>query len=181
MKRKNGDWTIKNTRAVFKNDFFSVNEDEVIEPDGKDGKYATIDFQEGSAVLPIDEENNIYLTEQFRYALGRTDLEAAAGAMENESPLDAARREALEELGIEADQWKNLGKIEGMTSIARCAANLFLAQNLTFSEANPEDTEKIKIIKMPLAEAVEKVLNGEITHDLTCLLILKTKLILKEL
>lgn len=180
MNRKNGDWTIKNTRAIFKNDFFRVSQDEVIQPDGKNGKYATVDFKEGSTVLPIDDENNIYLTEQFRYALGRINLEAAAGAIEDESPLDAAKREAREELGIEAEKWTNFGSIEGITSIARSATNLFLAQKLTFFEAEPESTEKIKIIKMPLADALEKVMNGEITHDLTCLLILKANIVLKN-
>lgn len=176
MKRKKGNWIIKDTKPIFHNDFFSVAEDEVIQPDGKDGKYATIDFIEGAAVLPIDDENNIYLTDQFRYALERNDLEVAGGAIENELPLDAARREAREEIGIEADEWTNLGKINGITSIAKSATNLFLARKLTFSEAKPEGTEKIKIIKMPLTEAVEKVMNGEITHDITCILILKTKL-----
>src|SRR4051812_29040722 len=112
MGRKNGNWTIKHTRKIFENDFFKVFEDEVIQPDGKDGKYATIRFVQGAAVLPLDDDGFIYLTKQFRYALGREDLEVVSGAIEDENPSEAARREAREELGIEAEEWTDLGVIE---------------------------------------------------------------------
>ena len=174
MRRKNGDWTIKNTKNIFENDFFKVFDDEVIQPDGKDGKYGTVEFRRGAAVLPIDDEDNIYLTKQFRYAIGRDDLEIAAGVIEDESPLEAAKREALEELGIEAEEWTELGKIEGNTSVTRSTNHTYLARKLTFREPDPEGTEKIEVVKMKLDDAIEKVKKGEITHDLTCLLILKT-------
>lgn len=176
MTKKNGDWTIKQTKKVFENGFFSVFDDEVIQPDGKEGSYATIDFKPGAAVLPIDEEENIYLTRQFRYALGRIDLEVAAGVIEDESPLEAAQREALEELGIEAEEWQDLGLIEENTSITRSRIYLYAARNLTYKKPKPEGTEEIEVIKMPLKEGIEKVMSGEIMHDLTCLLILKTSL-----
>ena len=174
MTKKNGDWTIKDTEKIFGNDFFEVFEDKVIQPDGKEGKYATIRFKPGVCVLPVDGEQNIYLTRQFRYALGRNDLEAAAGVIEDEEPLEAAKREALEELGIEAGQWTELGKIENDTSITNSTAYLFVAEKLTFHKPEREGTEQIKMMKMTLDEAVQKVISGEITHGQTCALILKT-------
>jgi 8-oxo-dGTP pyrophosphatase MutT (NUDIX family) len=174
MTKKNGDWTIKTTKKIFENDFFKVLEDEVIQPDGKDGTYATIRFPPGACVLPLDENGVIYLTRQFRYALERENLEAAAGVVEDEEPLEAARREAREELGIEAEDWTDLGKIENDTSITNSTAHLFLARKLTFTKPEREGTEQIKTVKMKFDEAVEKVLSGEITHNQTCLLILKT-------
>jgi 8-oxo-dGTP pyrophosphatase MutT (NUDIX family) len=173
MTKKNGDWTIKDTKKVYENDFFKVFEDDVIKPDGKDGKYATIHLKPGACVLPIDDEGNVYLTRQFRYALGREDLEVAAGAIEGENRLEAAQREAREELGIEAEDWTELGKIESDTSITNSTAYLFLARKLTFREANPEGTEQIKMVKMKLEDALQKVMNGEITHGQTCILVLK--------
>lgn len=181
MAKKNGNWTIKKTKKVFSNDFFNVFEDEVIRPDGKDGKYAVVEFKTGAAVLPVDDENNIYLTKQFRYALGRLDLEVAAGVVEDENHLEAAKREASEELGIEAEDWTEFGMIEEATSTAKSSAKLFLARKLTLTEAKPESTEQIEIVKMPLADALEKVMKGEITHDLTCVLIFKASLFLNIL
>lgn len=173
MGRKNGDWTIKNTRKIFENDFFKVLEDEVIQPDGKDGKYATIRFVKGASVLPFDDEGNVYLTKQFRYALEREDIEVVSGAIEDEEPEKAARREIKEELGIEAEDWTDFGIIESDTSITNSCAHLFLARKLKFGEPEREGTEQIETVKMKLTEAVEKVMRGEITHGQTVALIMK--------
>ncbi len=173
MGRKNGNWTIKETRKIFENDFFKVFEDEVIQPDGKDGKYATICFVRGVAVLPVDDKGFVYLTKQFRYAIERDDLEVVSGAVETEEPLEAARREAKEELGIEAEEWTPLGRIESDTSITNSTADLFLARKLSFGKPEREGTEQIETIKMKFDEALEKVMSGEITHGQTVVLILK--------
>jgi len=173
MERRNGNWTIKKTEKKFDNGFFSVFEDEVVRPDGKNDKYATIRFQPGVAVLPIDDEDFVYLTHQFRYALGRKDIEAIAGAVDNESPLAAAKREAKEELGIEADEWTDLGVTESNTSITNCMATLFIARKLKIGEPKTEETEEIEPVKLKFDEAMDKVSNGEIAHGETCILLLK--------
>jgi 8-oxo-dGTP pyrophosphatase MutT (NUDIX family) len=179
MTKKNGNWTIKNTNKVYENEFFKVFEDEVIKPNGDEGTYATIKFISGVSVLPVDDEGFIYLTRQFRYALGRINLEVVSGAVEKESFLEAARREAKEELGIEAAEWTDFGKIESDTSITKSTSHLFLARQLTFKKPEPEGSEEIKQVKIKLDEAVEKVMSGEITHAQTCILILKTVQFLK--
>ena len=180
MKKKNGDWTIKDTKKIFENDFFKVFEDDVIQPDGKDGKYATIDFKPGIAVLPVDDDGIIYITKQFRYALGRKNLEALAGGAESDNFLEEAKRETREEIGIEAEEWTDLGKIESDTSITNSTCYLFLARKLTFGKPNREETEDIETVKMSLDEAVEKVLSGEITHGQTCALVLKAALLTEK-
>src|SRR2546423_9764139 len=91
--RKNGKWTIKSTREAFRNEFFAVFEDEVIKPTGEDGTYGKIHFNPGVAILPIDDDDNVYLTNQFRYAIGRDDFEVAAGSIDGENALAAAKRE----------------------------------------------------------------------------------------
>jgi len=177
METKNGNWTIKDRKKKFANGFFTVYEDDVIRPDGKPGTYATIDFLPGVAILPIDNERNVYLTRQFRYALERKNIEAVCGAIDGETPLDAAKREVKEELGIKASNWMSLGKIQTDTSITNSTSHLFLARNLTFGKPEREATEDIETVKMPLAEALEKVNRGEITNGPTCVLILKAALL----
>lgn len=172
--RKNGNWLIKETKVIFANDFFTLSLDKVINPENRNDEYATIQFKDSIAVIALDENRNIYLTKQFRYALERENIEAVAGAVENENTLAAAKRELKEELGIVAEDWANLGKTNGNTSITKDGKSLFLARRLTFENPKTESTEQIKQIKMPLNQAVEKVLAGEIPHDVTCLLILKT-------
>ena len=177
MKKKNGAWTIKNSRKIYENDFFKVIEDDVIQPDGKDGKYAAVEMKAGVSVLPVDADGSVYLTRQFRYALGAESLETPCGAIEDgEEPLEAAKRELREEVGIEAEEWIALGTAETDTSIVKSAANFFVARKLKFGEPEREGVEVMKTVKMSFDEAVEKVLNGEIKLAASCLLILKAKM-----
>lgn len=174
MEKKNGPWTIKGSEQKFKNEFFEVTEDKVINPDGSDGTYATVLMKRGVAILPMDEEGNVYLTRQFRYAYEAKSLETPCGGIDGEEgTLEAAKREVKEELGIKAEEWTQLGAYEMDTSIVKAISYLFIAKKLTFTEPEREASENIKTVKMSLAEAVEKVLSGEIVHAMSAVLILK--------
>jgi len=141
MKKKNGPWTILSRDRKYKDEFIEVNEDRVIQPDGKEGKYATVEMKPGCCTLPIDDDGNVYLVKQFRYALGVESLEAICGGVEDEKPIDAARREIKEELGIEAEDLQSLGTAETDTSIVHCPAHFFVAKKLNFKEPEREGVE----------------------------------------
>ena len=113
------------------------------------------------------------LVRQFRYALGAESLEAPAGGIaDGEGPLDAARRELKEELGIEADDWTLLTTIAVETSIVRCPDHLFVARGLTYGPPDREGTEQMETVRVPLAEAAGRVARGEIVQASTCVLVL---------
>jgi ADP-ribose pyrophosphatase len=101
--KKHAPWTIKESRSVYRGKMMEVFEDEVIQPDGKDGTYPIVRMKDGAGILALDDEGQVYLVKEFRYALGREDVETVRGAIdEGEEPIDAARRELREEPGIEA-------------------------------------------------------------------------------
>ena len=83
------------------------------------------------------------------------------------------KRETKEELGIEANEWSDMGTVHSLTSITQCTSRQFIAQGLKFREQNTDDTEEIEPVKLTLSEAHRMVLNGEITDGDTCLLIMK--------
>lgn len=174
MPRKHGPWTVEESTQVYRNPFIEVVEDRVIRPDGRPGTYGTVRMKEGVAVLPIDDDGVAYLTREFRYAVSRDSIEVAGGGIdEGESPLEAARREAREELGVEASEWVNLGVIDPFTAVVRSPAHLFLARGLAFTDTDHEGTESIEVVKVPFDEAVRHVMEGRITHGPSCVLILK--------
>jgi 8-oxo-dGTP pyrophosphatase MutT (NUDIX family) len=176
MSRQNGPWQIQETIRKYQNEFIEVYEDQVTRPDGQPGQYATVITKTGVSILPVDENGMVYLVQQFRYALGQESLEVNSGSLDgDEQPLDAARREADEELGVEAEEWISLGVIYPDTSIVRGPVYLFVAKKLTFKEAHTEGTETIKSVKIPYQEALEMVMDGRITHAPSCILILKAR------
>ncbi|MGZ4073594.1 MAG: DNA mismatch repair protein MutT, partial [Bacteroidia bacterium] len=57
---------------------------------------------------------------------------------------------------------------------------LYIAQDLTFGEAEPEETEELEIRKLHFDELYKMVDSGEITDSLTVAIVLKTKLMMLE-
>lgn len=173
MKRKNGNWTIKDTKKIFENEFFKVYEDDVLQPDGKPSKYATAHFIPGACVLAIDDEDFVYLTEQFRYVAGRNSLEVVAGAIEDETPLEAAKRELKEEVGVTAEKMTEIAVVQLDNSMIKNEVTFFVAKKLSFEKPDRDDSEEMKTVKIKFREAVKKVLSGEINHSLSRALILQ--------
>jgi 8-oxo-dGTP pyrophosphatase MutT (NUDIX family) len=173
--RENGAWKIKSTTQKYKSELIELYEDEVIKPNGEPGTYATVCVKHGVSVLPLDEEGFVYLARDFRYALGRETFEVVGGAVdEGEAALEAAKRELKEELGIEADDFIELGQVDPMPSLVDSPSNLFLARGrLKFREKELEAGENVRTVKLKLSEAVRMVMQGEITHGSSCVLILR--------
>ena len=173
MEKKNGNWTIKNTKKIFENDFFKVYEDDVLKPDGESGKFATVHLVPGACVLAIDDEDFVYLTEQFRYVVGRGSIEVVAGSIENESARETAIRELKEEVGATAEEITEIGVVQLDTSMIKNEVSFFVARRLSFDKPDRDETEEMKTVKIKFREAVEKVLSGEINHTLSRALILQ--------
>src|SRR3954462_14665207 len=99
--REHGPWKVLSTREVHRDPWLALTVDDVIRPDGSSGTFSVVHVVPGVSVLALDDDGNAHLTEEFRYAVGRTSLEVVSGARDAaENPLDAARRELKDELGI---------------------------------------------------------------------------------
>lgn len=172
--QQHGPWQIVRSREAHRDPWTRVRVDEVIRPDGAPGTYTVIHLKPGVSVLALDDRGNVHLTEEFHYGVGRVTLEAASGGVEpDETPLEAARRELKEELGIEAREWTHLGAVDPFTANVVSPTQLYLARGLTFGEPAQEGTEKIRRAPMPLARAFELVMQSAITHAPSVVLILK--------
>jgi 8-oxo-dGTP pyrophosphatase MutT (NUDIX family) len=172
--RAHGPWIIEHSQIPYTSAFVDLQEDQVTKPDGSLGTYATVTLKPGVAVLPLDATGHVYLTRQFRYALGRETVEVPSGALESdEESLAGAQREIHEELGIQADEWRPLGCVDVDTSIVRCAVHLYLAQHLHVTNRDPDPTEVIQPLRVSFQTAIEMVMDGQITHAPSCVVILK--------
>ncbi|EKD56053.1 MAG: NUDIX hydrolase [uncultured bacterium] len=174
--KNNGPWKIKSSKEIYQNPWINVREDQVVRPDRKDGIFGVVEMKPGISVIATNNYNNLYLNKEFHYISGKYSIEAVNGAIDNnETPLEAAKRELKEEHGIIAKDWINLGFVDPYTEIIKSRSYLFLARNISFVKHEQEGTETIKRIKVKFNEAVKMVLESKITHSPSCVLILKTK------
>ncbi len=177
----NGPWLIQSTRSVYKDGFIEVGEDNVTRPGGQEGHYATVRMKPGVSVLPVHDDGKVILIRQFRYAIRRERIECVCGGIDgNETAEQTALRELREEAGLIARLLIPVGSVEMDGSIILNRNQLFIARELTVTSANRESTEQIVVVTMPLTEAVQKVLSGEIDHAPTCVLLLKASLQLQQ-
>jgi ADP-ribose pyrophosphatase len=176
--KPHGPWKIRETANVYVDPFIEVRLDQVIRPDGLPGQHVVVFMKPGICVLAIDDQDQVYLTREFHYGVGRESLEGVSGGMEpNEDPLRTAQRELQEELGLVAAEWEFLTTVDPFTTIMVSPTRLYLARDLTEVATNPEGTEEIARVVMPLETALEKVNCGEITHAPTCVAILRAELL----
>ncbi|WP_153558289.1 NUDIX domain-containing protein [Roseimaritima sediminicola] len=175
LPRQHGPWRILHSREVYRDPWVRLRQDDVRRPDGHPGSYVVVHLKPGVCVLAMDADRHVYLTREFHYGVGRVTLEAVSGGVEpGEAAEPTARRELGEELGITAGRLTALGTTDPFTANVVSPTALFLAEDLTFGQPDPEGTEQIECVKMPLDEAVRRVMEGEITHAPSCLVILKT-------
>lgn len=168
-----GPWTIVDSHQVYRDPWLQLTKDDVLQPDGQPGTYSVVKLKPGVCVLAV-QDDRVYLTEEFHYAVGRTTLEAVSGGREDGEPaLCCAQRELAEEIGIQAGTWKELGRVDPFTASVLSPTVLFVATDLTFCEASPDGTEQIRCVSMSLQQAYQAVCQGQITHAPTCIAILR--------
>ncbi len=181
MPERRGPWTVTESREVYRNPFITVREDQAVQENGEESRFGIVEMKPGVSVLPLDDDGHVHLIEVYRFTLDRTMTEAIAGGMdEGETPREAAERELREEAGITAEELIALGVVDQLTEVVSSPNHLFLARRLRFAPANPEGSERITPIKVPLDEAVCWVMEGTITQAASTTLILKAKHYLSE-
>ncbi len=177
--QNHGPWKITGTQQVYQDPWLSLRRDDVIRPDGAPGTHVVVHIKPGVSVLPLDDAGFVYLTDEFHYAVGRNTLEVVSGGIDpGEDAVTAARRELREGLGITAATWTHLGVADPFTATVLSPTQLYLAQGLTFGQDEREGTELIRCVKLALAEAVAAVMESRITHAPSCVLVLKTHVLL---
>jgi ADP-ribose pyrophosphatase len=173
--KQHGPWKIVESNQVYQDPWVTLRRDEVIRPDGDAGSYVVVNLKPGICVLAMDEGQNVYLTREFHYGVGRITVECVSGGIEvGEDPQLSARRELEEELGILATDWIDLGTTDPFTANVISPTNMYLARGLSFVDTNPEGTELIESVKCSLEKAVQMVIDSEISHSPSCLTILKS-------
>ena len=179
--RNHGPWTIKETNQVYQDPYVALHVDQVIRPDGNDGQHVVVQIKPGVCVIAMDAQQQLHLTREFHYAVGRESVEGVSGGIEpGEDPQLCAQRELQEELGLHAKSWQYMTTVDPFTTIMKSPTRLYLATELSPVPKALEGTETIETVVMPIAEAVEAVASGLITHAPSCVAILMVSRLAKS-
>ena len=181
---ENNPWIVLKEDIVYDNNWISVHHFDVINPNGGNGIYGKVHFKNiAIGIVPIDEEGNTFLIGQYRFPLNKYSWEIVEGGCSlNESPLEAAKRELLEETGLVAAEWQQILAMDLSNSVTDEICLVFVAKKLEQHLATPEETEQLQVKKVALKEVFAMVEQLEITDAISIaalqkieLMFLKTK------
>jgi ADP-ribose pyrophosphatase len=121
-----------------------------------------------SAMIPISDNDNVILIKQYRHAIGDFIWEIPAGTLDpNETPLECAKRELIEETGFSANTWQKLGEITPVPGYSNERIHMFLAAGLVPAKQNLDKDEVLDVHEVPLGKAIEMIHEGAIQDSKT--------------
>jgi 8-oxo-dGTP pyrophosphatase MutT (NUDIX family) len=163
-------WTVLSSEEKYSNKWIRVTEHQVLNPAGGKGIYGEVHFRSKAiGVIPVDADGNTWLVGQFRFTLKEFHWEIPeGGAPFDEDPLEAAKRELLEETGLTAKRWTKIARLHTSNSVTDEEGFVYLAEDLTQGANNLDETEAdLKTWRLPLKQAIEMVTRGEITDSVS--------------
>jgi 8-oxo-dGTP pyrophosphatase MutT (NUDIX family) len=173
-------WRTLSTELKYQNPWISVREDQVLNPNGGQGIYGVVTMKNKAlGIVPIDAEGNTWLVGQYRYPLNEYSWEIPmGGGLVELDILESAQRELKEETGLTARRWTRIARLHTSNSVTDEEGFVFLAEDLEAGETEPEDTEDLRLWKLPLAEAVRMVMDDRITDGVSVAGLLKAEKVL---
>ena len=175
-------WQTLASEMKYQNPWIRVREDQIINPKGNPGVYGVVSMKNKAiGIIPVDGEGNTWLVGQYRYALNEYSWEIPmGGGLIEHDVLASAQRELREETGLLASRWTRIARLHTSNSVTDEEGFVFLAEDLEQGEWEPEDTEDLRLWKLPLAQAVELAMSDQITDAISVAGLLKAALVLAQ-
>jgi ADP-ribose pyrophosphatase len=154
---------------------FDVYRVEIRMPDKQEGLYDLVVHPGAVVILAVDKEDLIFVR-QHRIGAGIPLLELPAGVLnKNEPPEDCAFREIREETGMAARSLQKLGAFYSTPGYCTEFQHVFLATGLFDDPLEPDTDEFIELVRIPIDNAYQMALDGEIQDGKTLAAMLLAK------
>lgn len=163
----------------FKGRIISLRQDTVLLPNGNTATREVIEHPGGVCVAALTDNDELLFVRQWRYPYGEETLEIPAGKRDSldEDPLLCGKRELQEETGATAQTYIDLKPLYPTPGYINEVIYCYLATGLSFGEMHPDEDEFLDVLRIPLQQAVEMVLSGEIKDAKTQIAVLKVKVL----
>lgn len=156
------------SETLYTGKIFALRSDRVRMPGGKVVTREIVEHYGAVAVVAMDDDGNIPMVYQYRHAFGRRLWELPAGLLDvpGEAAHLTAARELIEEAGLKAQTWTVLVDLDSTPGFSDESVRVYLATGLTRvdrPEAHDEEAD-MTVEWYPLADAVRKVLGGDVVN-----------------
>ncbi len=169
-------WKTLSVKTAYENKWIHVEEHQVVNPSGGPGIYGKVHFKNKAiGVIALNHQLETWLVGQFRYPLQTWSWEIPEGGGPlDDDVLQSAQRELKEETGLSAKKWTMILRTHLSNSVSDEEGFVFVAEDLSEGEHEQEETEAdMKVWKLPFAQVLNMVMEGEITDSLTVMGVLK--------
>ncbi len=148
-------WKVLDSTYVIKRPWLTARRDRVQLPSGVvHPEYYVLEYPTWVNVIAITREGKFLMVEQYRHGLGEVFTELVAGVAEDgETPLEAAKRELLEETGYGCGEWRQFSVLSQNPASTDNLTYTFLATDVEPIDTQHLDaTEDIKVRLLAEAE-----------------------------
>jgi ADP-ribose pyrophosphatase len=151
------------SKLVYDGRAVRLRVDAVRLPSGRETTREIVEHEDCVAIVAVDGEDNVLLVSQFRKPVEKELLEIPAGGIEpGEEPEDCVRRELREETGFLPRRMERLGGFYSSPGYGTEYLHLYLATDLVSSPLQAEDSESIRLVRVPLSEIIGLITSGSI-------------------
>ncbi len=151
------------SQLIYDGRVVKLRVDTVRMPSGRETRREIVEHIDCVAIVAIDADDNVLLVNQFRKPLEKELLEIPAGGIDpGEDPVTTVRREMQEETGYLPQKVERLGGFYSAPGYCSEYLYLCLATDLTPSQLYAEDTESIKLTRVPISQIPSLIASGSI-------------------
>lgn len=163
------------SRCIFDGKIIHVYKDDIELPNGKPGFREVIRHVGGACIIPITDEGEVICVRQYRYPYARMIIEVPAGKLNSkaEDHRTAALRELREETGCSCKKLTYMGQMYGSPAILDEVIYMYMAEGLEAGELDLDEDEFVEVIKIPLDEMYQMVLDNKILDAKTQIAVMK--------